>query len=160
MGFFPYKVRPAPPRGGNGHGAEETMGAIYVKATLTNAADEELARQGRLPAEKVRSVQVDAFVDTGAVHPVVPRDVVESLGLSIIGKADAEFADGREQEVDVTSPVTVELMDRRTTEEAVVLGGEVIIGQTILEKTDLVADCRNQCLIQNPKHPNGPRVRL
>ena len=37
-----------------------------------------------------------------------------------------------------------------------VVGNEVLIGQVILEKLDLLVDCKNQRLIPNPEHPDYP----
>jgi len=37
-----------------------------------------------------------------------------------------------------------------------VTGDEVLIGQVVLEKLDLLVDCRNQRLIGNPTNPNYP----
>ena len=82
--------------------------------------------------------------DTGAIRCVVTVDVVEQLGLATVGRAVAEYADGRQETVDVTEPIVFEIMGRRTPDEALVLGDEVLIGQTVLEKLDLVADCANQ----------------
>jgi hypothetical protein len=36
------------------------------------------------------------------------------------------------------------------------MSGEVLIGQVILEKLDLLVDCKNQRLIPNPAHPDYP----
>jgi hypothetical protein len=47
-------------------------------------------------------------------------------------------------------------MGRDTLEEALVLGDEVLIGQTVLEKLDLLADCANRRLIPNLAHPDQP----
>ena len=82
------------------------------------------------------------------------------MGLARLFKQVAEYADGRREEVDVTEPVFVELMTRHTNEEALVLGDEVIIGQTILEKTDLHVDCREQRLLPNPAHPDQPVLKI
>jgi hypothetical protein len=41
-------------------------------------------------------------------------------------------------------------------EEALVRGDEVSIGQTVLEKLDLLADCANRRLVANPAHPDRP----
>lgn len=60
----------------------------------------------------------------------------------------------------VTEPVLIELIGRHTVEEALVLGDEVIIGQTILEKTDLHVDCRNRRLLPNPAHPDQPVLEI
>ena len=40
--------------------------------------------------------------------------------------------------------------------EALVLGDEVLIGQTVLEKLDLLADCVHRRLVPNPAHPDQP----
>jgi hypothetical protein len=42
------------------------MGEVHIKAQLTNAIDEALFRRGALTADRVRSCEFDAFVDTGA----------------------------------------------------------------------------------------------
>ena len=43
-----------------------------------------------------------------------------------------------------------------TPSKRLVLGDEVLIGQTVLEKLDLHADCANRRLIPNPAHPDQP----
>jgi clan AA aspartic protease len=132
------------------------VGAIRVKAQLTNAWDEALARRGKLPTPEVRSCEVDALVDTGAVRSVIPAQVLQNLGLQIRGQRVAEYADGRHENVGVSESLVFKLLDRDTLEEALVLGDEVLIGQTVLEKLDLLADCANQRLVPNPAHPDQP----
>jgi len=58
--------------------------------------------------------------------------------------------------VEVTAPVLVELLGRHTSAEAMVLGNAVIIGQTMLEQTDLSVDCRERRLVPHPAHPDQP----
>jgi clan AA aspartic protease len=136
------------------------MGEVRVAVKLSNATDTALRRRNLLLPEGVRSLEVQALIDTGAVSLILPSAVVEGLGLSRPFKQVAEYADGRREEVDVTEPVLVELMGRHTTEEALVLGDEVLIGQTILEKTDLHVDCREQRLRPNPAHPDQPVLKV
>jgi hypothetical protein len=102
------------------------MGAVRVKAKLTNAADESLARRGMLPSHEIRTCEVDALVDTGAVRTVLPQEIVARLGLAIDGQLVAQCADGRTESVNLTEPVRVELAGRNTAEEALVLGDEVV----------------------------------
>lgn len=130
------------------------MGEVRVMVRLSNAADMALVRRNLMRPEEIRAVEADALVDTGAVTFVLPSLVVERLGLARPFKQVAEYADGRREEVDVTEPVFVELLGRHTVEEALVLGDEVIVGQTILEKTDLYVDCRQKRLLPNPAHPD------
>ena len=136
------------------------MGEVRVKARLTNAVDEELARRGMLGAEQVRTYEADALVDTGAVRVVVPAQVVSRPGRGVRGRRVAEDADGRKETVDVTGPLVVELEGRDTLEEALVLGDEVLIGQTVLEKLDLFVDCQRRRLVPNPAHPDQPVTKI
>ena len=129
------------------------MGEVKVTVRLSNAADMALVRRNLMRPEEIRAVEADALLDTGGVTFVLPSLIVKRLGLVRPFKQVAEYADGRE-EVDVTEPVFVELMGRHTVEEALILGDEVIIGQTILKKTELYVDCRQQRLLPNPAHPD------
>jgi clan AA aspartic protease len=132
------------------------MGEIRVRVKITNATDEELARTGRLPRDQVRTYEADALVDTGAVRSVIPSHVVQQVGATIRGQRVAEYADGRKDPVDMTGGVIIDVMGRDTLEEALVLGDEVLIGQTVLEKLDLPADRANRRLAPNPAHPDQP----
>ena len=136
------------------------MGEVKVKIKLTNNVDDVMARRGLLPKEQVRSIEIEGIVDTGAVSLTMPSHVVERLGLARKYKQVAQYADGRLEEVDVTEPVTIEIMNRQTDENALVLGDEILIGQTVLEKTDLLVDCARQQLIANPAHPNQPVMKI
>jgi len=113
------------------------MGEVRTKVKLTNAVDESLVRRGQLTEDQVRVYEADALVDTGAVRSVIPIHVVERLGLTIRGQRVAEYADVRQDTVGVTEGVVIEWDGRDTLEEALVLGDEVLIGQTVLEKLDV-----------------------
>ncbi len=136
--------------------AREKMGEVRTAVTLTNATDQALVRRGTMSHEEVHSYKADALVDTGAVRTVLPSHVVQQLGLAIVGNQMVEYADGRQEGVGLTEPIDIKIDGRRTFDEALVLGDEVIIGQTVLEKLDLLVDCSNRKLIPNPKHPDQP----
>ena len=72
----------------------------------------------------------------------------------------AESAEGCKEAVGVTEPLVVELEGRDTLEEALVLGDEVLIGQTVLEKLDLFVDCQLHRLVPNPAHPDQPVTKV
>ncbi len=139
---------------------EPCVGEIRVKVRLTNAMDEALARRGRLEDQAVRTYEAEALVDTGAVRSVIPVHVLEQLGVEERGQRVAEYADGRKDSVGVTEPIIFEVLGRDTLEEALVLGDEVLIGQTVLEKLDLFADCQGRRLIPNPAHPDQPVTKV
>ena len=136
------------------------MGEIRIKVNLTNAVDDDLASQGRLSQDEVRHLEVAAVIDMGAVTTVLPAEVVEQLGLSIRGQRVAQYADGRKDNVGITGPVLFEMLGRNTLEEALILGDEVLIGQTILEKLDLLADCAGGRLVPNPERPDQPVLNV
>jgi clan AA aspartic protease len=137
-----------------------SMGEVRVKAKLTNAVDEGLVRRGMLEPAQVRTCETEALVDTGAVRTVLPARVAARLGLGVRGQQVAEYADGRKEVVSVTEPLVVQLEGRDTLEDALVLGDDVLIGQTVLEKLDLFVDCRARRLVPNPAHPDEPVARV
>ena len=133
---------------------DEEMDEVRVKVRLTNAVDEGNARRGAIKPEQVRSVEVEAMVDTGAIKCVIPVKLKEQLGLATAFRKRVRYADGRSEEVDVAEPVRIELEGRPVYEDCLVLGDEVLIGQTALESTDLFVDCVGGRLVPNPDHPN------
>jgi hypothetical protein len=99
------------------------MGEVRVNVKLTNALDRALARHGQIKNEEIRTYNADALIDTGAVSSVVPLNVMQQLGLQSDGQRVAE-----NDVVELTEPITFNIMGRKTTEGAMVLGNEVIIG--------------------------------
>jgi clan AA aspartic protease len=142
------------------HEGKAGMGEVRVKVKLTNAVDEAMVRRGLLTADKIRSYEAEALVDTGAVRSVLPAHVVQLLGLAIVRKERATCANDATEDVDVSEVVGISLLSRRTTEEMLVLGSEVLIGQTVLESLDLQVDCMNQRVIGNPAHPDQPIIKI
>jgi clan AA aspartic protease len=138
----------------------DRMGEVRVKVKLANSFDEELVRRGQLALADVRTYEAEALVDTGSVTTVIPVHVKHALGLLSRGQRFARYADGRREVVDVTGPVTVSIYGRDAIDEALVLGDEILIGQTALEKMDLHVDCNNRRLIPNPAHPDQPVIRV
>jgi len=136
------------------------MGEVRTKVKLSNSYDESRRQRGEIAKDEVRRYEADALVDTGAVSSVIPANVVKMLGLLSRGQRVAEYADGRKDIVEITEPIIFNIIGRETEEGAMVLGDEVIIGQTILEVLDLQVDCRNQKLIPNPAHPDQPVVKI
>lgn len=123
------------------------MGEVTVKLRISNMVDEVLARQGKLKPEEVRSKIIEALVDTGAVMSTIPEYLAEELGLTIWGTKKIFYANDSPDEVPITEGVRLELEGRGTVEDMLVLGNRVLIGQTVLEKTDLLVDCSNRRLI-------------
>ena len=123
------------------------MGEVYARVRLTNAFDQELVRRGLLEADGVHTCEVDALVDTGPTSSIIPPDVVQQLDLSIARETMGILADGSRVSVSVTGAIVFQIEGRETREDAYVLGDQVLIGQTVLESTDLLVDCANRKVI-------------
>jgi hypothetical protein len=136
------------------------MGEIRVKVLLTNSLDEALNRRRKLRKSAVRRYEADAMVNTGSVRSAIPSHVMQALGVMCRSNRVVEYADGRTEAVAVTEPIIFDMMGRDTLEEALVLGDEVLIGQTVLEKLDLLADRANGRLVPNPAHPDQPVTKV
>lgn len=136
------------------------MGEVRVKVKLTNGVDQALVRRGLLAPDQVRSYETSALVDTGAIRSVIPVQVLQHLGLGVVRQARAVFANDSGEDVDVSEMVGIDIIGRRTTEEMLVLGSEVLIGQTVLETLDLLVDCTNLRVVPNPDHPDQPVIKI
>ncbi|HXI70208.1 MAG TPA: aspartyl protease family protein [Verrucomicrobiae bacterium] len=134
------------------------MGEVRTRVRLLNIADASAVLEGRLSPEHVRVVEADALVDTGAIRSCVPASLMERLGIRPYNQVTIELADGHESTVGIADGVRFEIMDRRSGDDALILGDEVLIGQTLLEKMDLLVDCSRQRLV--PAHPGGPISKL
>ena len=137
-------------------GGIKNMGAVKTQVKLTNAIDEALVSRGLLAPRLLRECETEALVDTGSVYLVISEEMLQQLGLRIIAHQAVKYADGRQETVGVTEAILIEIDGRRTTEDALVTGDEVLIGQVILEKLDLLVDCKNQRLVGNPSNPDYP----
>ena len=134
------------------------MGEVRVKVKLTNGSDQMLAEAGSLDRAQVRSCEVEAMVDTGAVRSAIPESVARQLGVPSARSKTVACADGRTESVPVAGPLGFDIGGRDTYDDAYVLGDEVLIGQTVLEKMDWLVDCARQRLV--PGHPDGPVNKL
>ena len=136
------------------------MGQVKIEITIRNARDVVMARLGHLPPEQVHTYTTQGLIDTGATRSVLPPFVAERLGLIRLSRTEARYANGLLEEVDVTEPFLVEILGREASDDAMVLGEDVLLGVTILEKLDLLVDCMRQRLIPNPAHPDQPVFRV
>lgn len=75
-------------------------------------------------------------------------------------KTRVTYANDGAEDVEITEVVGIDINGRRTTEEALVLGSEVLIGQTVLESLDLLVDCINHRVVGNPAHPDQPMIKI
>ena len=120
---------------------------------LANLSDLFLVEAGVMDAENVRRLTVaDALVDTGATGLCLPISLIESLGLTPVGKRTARTAAGIVQRT-VYSEVEYTLLERSSTIRVTDLpeGSPILVGHIIMETLDLCVDMKRG-LIYNPAH--------
>ena len=138
------------------------MGLVMTKIKLTNRIDLLDASRGTLSDEAVRSVEVDALADTGAIELCIPEEVAELLGIPITRHRPVTVTDGRKLTVAVVGPLEIEVLGRGTLGEAIVLprGTRPLLGALQMEQLDLVVVPRTGEVIGNPEHPEGPLIPI
>ena len=138
------------------------MGEIVVDIELENVKDRESAEDGELLEADVRRATIPAIADTGAMMLALPEDIVSQLGIRQTDSISATYADGRRAELPVAGPLVVRIGDRWMFTECIVLpqGADALVGQLVMRRLDLVADCVAQTLHPRPESPDRPLMRL
>ena len=138
------------------------MGEIVVDAELENPIDRGVFERGYGKESDIRRTSVKAVVDTGAVMLMLPQNVVERLGAALSGTVIVTYADERREERPTAGPFTLRLCNRSMPVDCVVGPplSEPLIGQIVLERLDLIADCTNRILIPRPESPDYPLLKL
>jgi len=134
------------------------MGRVVTKLKITNKTDQDNALEGSIPADRVRTVEIEALVDTGASQLVLPEDIVKRLGVPYQGTRPARDARGIVVEVPWVGGLFIEILGRQMTCDALVVpvGATPLIGQIPLEGCDLVVDPKSQEVRPNPANPDMP----
>ena len=138
------------------------MGEIVVDAELENPIDRGVFERGYGKESDIRRTSVRAVVDTGAVMLMLPQNVVERLGAAVSGTVIVTYADERREERPTAGPFTLRLCNRSMPVDCVVGPplSEPLIGQIVLERLDLIADCTNRVLVPRPESPDYPLLKL
>ncbi len=139
------------------------MGDVYVEIILENYRDRVLYENGYLSPENIRTEKVKVLADSGSTMLVLPQDLVERLGLVIKkDKVIVTYADERKEARPVAGTLTVRVGDRSMETDCVVNppASEPLLGQIILERLDLLVDCKEGKLVPRPESPYLPLLKL
>ncbi len=131
------------------------MGMTYANVIIRN------------PAAPAREWEGQFLVDTGAIDSLVPRPILEAIGLEPAAQRNYELADGTEITMDVAG-AEMELLGEFTA-GLVIFGdakAEPLLGVTALESVGIEIDPQNQRLKKLPSvrlkksgRPPPPRCR-
>ena len=118
------------------------MGSVHATITLKNVWDMGNAQDGRIREEDIRSVTVNALVDTGAMTLCINEEIRQKLGLRIVGSRPVRVANGVRVTTQVTEPVEIIWKDRYTTCKPIVIPGAefTLLGVVPLEDLDLIVN--------------------
>lgn len=136
------------------HHPERTeMGRFSVSFEVANNDDLAAVRRGDLEPGKVRRSMISGIVDSGASRLVLPKRVVEELGLPLTDHVKVKHADGRVTKRPVVEGVYVELQGRHSIFKATVEPNRetALIGALVLDDLDFLVDCERQRLV--PRDP-------
>ena len=102
----------------------------------------------------IESVSVDALVDTGSVHMVIPEHVRLQLQLTEQDKKEVTLADGSKRMVPYVGPLEVRFKNRVGFVGAIVMGDQALLGAIPMEDMDLVVLPKQRRVDVNPESPN------
>ncbi len=119
------------------------MGLIYSEIELANAREDDL-----LP------MNVNALVDSGALHLCIPEHVANQLKLPELDRREVTVASGETMLVPYVGPVKVRFQNRQCLVGALVIGGQTLLGAIPMEDMDLVISPARLQLVVNPNNPN------
>ena len=121
------------------------MGVVRTKLLLSNPKRPDLV-----------PVEVDALVDTGAVHLCIPERIAIQLELDQLEKRQVTVADGSTHSVPYMGPILTAFGRRHCYSGAMVPGDEVLLGAIPMEDMDLVVQPLTREVTPNPRSPNIP----
>jgi predicted aspartyl protease len=129
------------------------MGRFSVNFEVANYDDLAAVRRGDLEPGKVRRVTIVGVVDCGASRLVLPKRVVQELGLPVTDHVKVKYADRRTAKRPVVEGVYVELQGRHGVFRATVepKRDTALIGAIVLEDLDFLVDSLKERLV--PRDP-------
>ena len=118
------------------------VGRFKVEVELANNDDLAAARHGNLPADKIRRLKIQGWVDSGPSHLILPTAVAKKLGLSATGKVKVTYANNKSSQRDMVEGVYLEMLGRHSVFRACLEPSRdiALIGAIVLEDLDFLVD--------------------
>ncbi len=123
------------------------MGLVHAKVMLRNPRN-----------AKVKAAEVNALVDTGALHLCIPERLRVKLKLQGTEHKEVELADGSRRTVPYVGPIEIRFKNRIGYVGALVMGDHALLGAIPMEDMDLVVIPSKRMLDVNPDSPNIPHT--
>ena len=119
------------------------MGLVHAKIILKNPRD-----------AKIKPVEIEALVDSGALHLCIPKHLQIQLKLEANDQKEVILADGTRKTVPYAGPIEIRFKNRVGFVGALVMGDQTLLGAIPMEDMDLVVIPAKRILDVNPESPN------
>lgn len=131
------------------------MGVFRQNVLVTNANDLAVMRAGYIKESDVRRMEVPFVIDSGAYMMCVNEVIQQQLGLPVVSEHEVKMADGSARLLKMVTGVEVQVFNRRTLTDALVLPGntEPLFGSIPLEALDVLIDSKEGALRLPPDRP-------
>lgn len=118
------------------------MGVFRQTIKVINGSDLAVLRAGYITESQVRQMEVPLLIDSGAYMMCVNENIQQQLGLPVIGEHEVLLADGSTKLLKMCTGVEVQIFNRRTLTDALVLPGntEPLFGSIPMEALDVLID--------------------
>lgn len=129
------------------------MGKTIEKVIIKNFGDILKSTEGIIEQDAIRTMELEAVVDTGAAFLCLPPEAIAKLGLMYSHSRNVITANG-EVKRRIFAGAVISIQGRET-QMSVLENDETtpaLIGYLVLEDLDLVADTKAQKVIPNPEH--------
>ena len=138
------------------------MGLVYADIELINADDVAFARRHYIDEEEIKRMHFNMLVDSGSIILAINEEIQEQLQFPVVGKRNAELANGHILECDVVGSVELKFKNRSTSCRAIVLPGssEPLLGAIPMEDMDVLIHPARQELVVNPDHPYFNQMKV
>jgi clan AA aspartic protease len=128
------------------------MGRTLEKVKIRNFTDIEFAESGYLEPSQIRSVEIEALVDTGASYLCLPPKVIKELGLRFSKSTPVKTGSGI-FDLRIFNVAEITIKDRTIQTQVMEnINDNVpsLIGYLVLETMDWVVNPKTQELMGNP----------
>lgn len=130
------------------------MGRVTETVTIQNYNDIIKFKEGFITEDKIRTVKIDAIVDTGATYLCLPPKVIKELGLVYLSSSSVRTGNGT-IEFRFFGGAHILIRDRFT--QMLVMENKddsvpALIGYLVLEAMDYVVNPNTQEITGNPEH--------
>jgi hypothetical protein len=125
------------------------MGTVIEQITLTNCREEGQANDGFIPKSQVKTLTVNAVVDTGADTMVINDKLCKALDLKTEGQSWARMVGQNKIGYERSEPVRIQWHDRQSVCSAYVIADsdDILLGAIPLEDMDLMVHPKERRLV-------------